>query len=178
MSKVSALASAAAVADADLAYIVQGGVSKQASRALFRAIYSAFKAADEAVVASAALQNDNDLILTLPVGNFMLEGAFFLSGIASLTDAFKCALDGGTIIATNVIAQLAVARPSGGASDPASVLTSVMRPDSGTTSNHIVCLSGHIEVGTTGTLGLRWAQGTAAGTTTMKRGSWLQAIQN
>jgi hypothetical protein len=141
------------------------------------AILCAVKDNDESVTSSTAMQNDDDLFLTLPAGHYDITLQMIVEGGGA--PDFKCDFDGGTAVITNIDGSILVGAVTGAAQSKwqyrlTSISTDTVIQASGWPRALVFTFGLH--VGTGGTFVFRWAQNASSGTTvTIKKGASMVA---
>lgn len=150
--------------------------------------YFKFKTAVQNVAASTALVDDTDMAgMVLPVGTFIIEASYLVTGPAAgdikiawvFSGTTTTATRGGigpasTATATAPVTELV--RANGAGDTTSAIGTSTPYGLDGTNMSYIQ-ETGVLVVTVAGTLKVQWAQLAASGTTTMNPGSYLQARQ-
>ena len=139
-------------------------------------ITSAMKTADESVVASSTLQDDDHLTLAVTTNtNYSFEAWLHLT--QSANPDFRCAF---TVPASSSLAWVAVAPSTSWVMTslaPVTTSGTALIPELRQNPGWVHITGTLRTAGTAGNLTLQWAQSNPSGTTTLYAGSWLRLVK-
>lgn len=135
------------------------------------------KTADEVVAGSSTLQDDNELYTYVGVGTYLVECE--LRYVSDSTRGVKATLTGVT--ASTIEGSFSWGDETGAytssAISPGAFATADTGPVGDVATSSFVAARYVVTVTAGGTLKVQWAQSSAAGNTTVRKGSWLRVTR-